>query len=373
MGMMGQFDSIMSNYTSINQPTQPKTEITVAQAQNGPWLPPIQRLFLYSASEWEAFTTEWAYYDLKASGNYIDLVRFGGADDHGVDIAGFVDDKGFEGVWDGYQCKHYKNPLAPADAKLEIGKILWHSFCKVYTIPRRYEFVAPKGIGTKLNGLLKNQTALHTDIVGTWKTVCRNSISSSGAIELEGDFLTYVNAFDFSIFGAVQPLDVIEGHRKSPYFISRFGGGFPGRPSVAPPPSDLKPNESRYVGHLLDAYAQHTKTSIPTPDVLKQWPLLKGHFDRQREAFYHAESLRVFVRDKVEPGTFEALQDEIFDGVINVQEASHVDGFACLNAVQIAAQELQLSANPIAPIAKVKDRHGVCHQLTNEDRLKWAK
>ena len=51
-----------------------------------------------------------------------------------------------------------------------------------------------------------------------------------------------------------------------------------------------------------------------------------GHFNRQREAFYQAESLRVFVRDKVEPGTFDRLQEEIFVGVIDTRDARHDDG-----------------------------------------------
>ena len=46
-------------------------------------------------------------------------------------------------------------------------------------------------------------------------------------------------------------------------------------------------------------------------------PKLKDHFRRQREAFYEAESLRVFARDSVPPGTFESLLDDIHDGVID--------------------------------------------------------
>jgi hypothetical protein len=44
---------------------------------------------------------------------------------------------------------------------------------------------------------------------------------------------------------------------------------------------------------------------------------LEGHFKRQREAFYHAESLRVFVRDKTEPVTFESLREQIYKGVVD--------------------------------------------------------
>jgi hypothetical protein len=100
---------------------------------------------------------------------------------------------------------------------------------------------------------------------------------------------------------------------------------------------------------------------------------LNGHFTRQREAFYHAETLRVFVRDKVEPGTFERLQDEVFHGVVDASNKDHADGYERVLAVTKASQDMQLVANPIAPIAQTQDRHGICHQLANEDRLKWTK
>ena len=86
---------------------------------------------------------------------------------------------------------------------------------------------------------------------------------------------------------------------------------------------------------------------------------MREHFHRQREAFYHAESLRVFARDTVPPGTFESLQEDIYDGVVDTHDASHPDGY------------LQITANALISCTKPKDRDGICHQLANEDRLRW--
>ena len=59
------------------------------------------------------------------------------------------------GVWDNYQCKRFLNrPIYPSDAWPEIGKILWYSFKGDYRAPRRYYFVAPRGVGTTLAGYL---------------------------------------------------------------------------------------------------------------------------------------------------------------------------------------------------------------------------
>jgi hypothetical protein len=139
------------------------------------------------------------------------------------------------------------------------------------------------------------------------------------------------------------------------------------------PPDVIDPSESRYVEQLLEAYSDHIKEPITVPTDLKRRTGLNGHFTRQREAFYHAETLRVFVRDKVEPGTFERLQDEVFHGVVDTNNEDHADGYERVLAVTKASQDMQLVANPIAPIAQTQDRHGICHQLANEDRLKWTK
>jgi hypothetical protein len=190
---------------------------------------------------------------------------------------------------------------------------------------------------------------------------------------LEGDFGAYVKKFDSSIFKPIAVREVVEQHRTSPYFIPRFGGGLPARPKPEIPPDEIQPHESIYVGKLLDAYADHTKEAVANVDALKKWGKLDQHFKRQREAFFHAESFRVFVRDKVEPGTFESLQEEIYDGVIDTHDADHSDGYQRVLAVTMIAQSIQIDAHPLAPSTLTKDRHGICHQLSNEDRLQWKK
>jgi hypothetical protein len=100
---------------------------------------------------------------------------------------------------------------------------------------------------------------------------------------------------------------------------------------------------------------------------------VQKHFRRQREAFYHAENLRVFSRDSVPPGTFEALQQNIYDGVIDVHDADHADGFERVRKVTETARQLQLTANALISCANPADRAGICHQLANEDRLTWKK
>jgi hypothetical protein len=357
-------------WNDISIPTPQSTQLTAAQVTHGPLIPPQQQLLLYSADQWEHFVQEWAHYCLKKL--YVQVQRFAGAGDRGIDVAGFADDKKLQGVWDNYQCKHYDHTLRPGDVWVEFGKIIWYSFSMEYTAPRKYYFVAPKGAGTGLSKLLADAEKLRREVITNWKEKIESGITSTQIISLEGALLAYVQAFDFSIFEARTSLQLVDDHRQTPHFAARFGGGLPARPEVPQPPSAIALGESLYVSLLLDAYADHTKAEMPDPGALKAWPKLQGHFSRQREAFYQAEALRVFARDSVPVGTFEALQGDIYDGVIDTHDAGHADGFARVVEVTKAARGLQITANPLISCTNPKDRDGICHQLANEERLKWS-
>jgi hypothetical protein len=359
----------MTDLTEIPEPQPSRTMLTAAQMQIGPPIDPLTRVLIYTAEEWEAFIHEWVF-SLKKK--YSKVLRVTGAGDRGIDVAGFTDDQLLDGIWDNYQCKHYEKPIAPHVAWPEIGKILWHSFNKHFTPPRAYYFVAPKEASTSLTLLLANAKNLRNQLIAAWdKSVC-GKISAT-PVPLSGEFAAYVHQFDFSIFKTMSLREVIEAHRQTTYFAARFGGGLPPRPIPSRPPSEIEPSEMRYVEHLLNAYAEHKKESAVSVQDLTKWETLKDHFRRSREAFYHAESLRVFVRDKVEPGTFEGLQEEIYLGIIDTHNAEYQDGYERVISVTNAAQGLALDAHPLAASTFPSDRRGICHQLANEDRLIWRK
>lgn len=363
-------DDADADFAEIALPPRSPTMLSASQVYSGPPIEPLTRIVTYDPGLWETFIDEWVS-SLKTK--YRKVMRYTGANDHGIDVAGFADEKYLRGVWDNYQCKHYRDAITPGTAWPEIGKMLWYSYREYFVPPRAYYFVAPRGTGTTLTQYLTNAPALKAALIQAWPKAAADKITSTQTIELEGDFAKYVDAFDFSIFQPMSPRELIEQHRETPYFIGRFGGGLPPRPTVGAPPTDLGEHESVYVGLLLAAYADHTKTAIPDLTALKTWRSLDEHFKRQRECFYHAEALRVFVRDKVEPGTFEGLQDEIYHGVADTAESDHTDGFERVKAVTQAAQNVPLDAHPLGASALVKDKRGICHQLANEDRLKWTK
>lgn len=109
-----------ASWMDINKPPSPATAVTAAQVANGPIIPPQQRLLTYSPDEWEGFVEEWAYYCLTTK--YAHVLRFSGAGDMGIDVAGFVGDERLLGVWDNFQCKHYGNAIRPSDVWLSSGR-----------------------------------------------------------------------------------------------------------------------------------------------------------------------------------------------------------------------------------------------------------
>ncbi|HBV0842228.1 Uncharacterised protein [Klebsiella pneumoniae] len=359
-----------ASWMDINKPPSPATAVTAAQVANGPIFPPQQGLLTYSPDEWEGFVEEWAYYCLTTK--YEHVLRFSGAGDMGIDVAGFVGDERLLGVWDNFQCKHYGNAIRPSDVWVEFGKIIWYSYKGEYTVPRRYYFVSPRGAGTSLSRLFSNDTKLREELLANWDKHVKNAITSTQEVLLDAKLRAYVDSFDFTIFDAKTALQLVDDHRATPVHTARFGGGLPTRPASEKPPQEVAATESRYVTQLFGAYSEHTGTIVTDPSALPL-PKLKDHFRRQREAFYEAESLRVFARDSVPPGTFEALLDDIHDGVIDTHDGNHADGYEKVCAVTKAARDMQITANALIICTNPKDRDGICHQLVNEERLRWTR
>lgn len=104
----------------------------------------------------------------------------------------------------------------------------------------------------------------------------------------------------------------------TPYHLARFGGARSPRDAIASPPADVAAEEARYVEQLLGAYAEQPPDATFDGSPFSHHALVGEHFQRQRFVFYSAKALRLYARDAVPPGTFEALQDDIHSGVIEV-------------------------------------------------------
>ena len=173
-------------------------------------------------------------------------------------------------------------------------------------------------------------------------------------------------------FSSKSHVELIKAHSSTPFHAVRFGGGLTPRPRSSRPPANPAAIESRYIRQLLDAYGDRLQVSLRNPAALGPHQFLENDFLRQRERFYHAESLRNFARDTVPEGTFDDLQDEVFQGVVDVAEGEHSDGFDRMRATVVQAARVPTTANALASVTKTQDRQGICHQLANDDRLIWV-
>jgi len=356
---------IQTSKPTMNYPTS----FRINHGQN---ILPIKRMEIFSAAEWETFIEEWL--DTKQK-QYIEIERFGGAGDKGRDVAAYVTDPKIKGhQWDCYQCKHYDHPLSPAEMYIEFGKIIYYSFIKEYPVPDKYYFVAPRGCGTSMTKLLQDPDSIKAAVKAKWITHIGGKIISGVQIDLTGTLLDYVEKFDFTIFDRIQPKKIIQEHSVHPNHLQWFGGGLPDREILdeAKIPSSIAANESIYVNELLTAYnSDHTETFTTINDIN---PVLKynNHFTRARIGFHHAEQLRNFSRDNLPNGAYDLFQDEIYNGIINIVEDEHKNGFDRVKKVETHSSTIAISSNAIKDVTNVKDKTGVCHQLCNDQKIKWV-
>lgn len=351
----------------LPQPPAP-TGVTAEFVAAGLPIPAIERLRIFSDRQWEEFVLEWAD-SLRIQ--YGRVERCGGAGDMGRDVVAF--DQADADVWDNFQCKHYKDPLAPSSIWVELGKLVYYSSIGEYSYPRRYVFVAPQGAGTKLSNLLRKPQKLKSELVANWGAYCRSGITSTMPVELDAALSAYLDGLDFSIFDAIPPLRLIDQHAQTRWHAARFGGGLPSRPTVAPPPATVADHEANYVRALLDAYGDHLKVQMPSAEDLASHADLGEHFGDSRLEFYSAEALRAFSRDTLPPDAFEELQDEVHGGIRDELRGDHIDGYRCVMAVTKTARLLPIPGHPLAERLSVRDRAGICHQLANDKKVRWTR
>lgn len=363
------------------QPLEPNAASVVpsaAQVAGGIPIPRVRLLQIMSPDDWEGFTEEWLSFH-KAKGTYQSVKRFSGPGDLGLDIVAFTESVGFAEPWDSYQCKHYSHALTPKDVYGEIGKIIYHSFQRTppfnqtCCVPRRHVFIAPFGVGITLGRLLRDPKRFKEEVRAKWQSHCVPALGSGINAPLSGALLVYFDSFDFSIFDDRTAVELVEEHAQTPFHAPRFGGGLPPRGEPDAPPADPTEAESLYLRKLLDAYGNHLGKPVAGREELTPHPELDEHYDRQRVLFYSAESLRNFARDRTPPRTFDSLQSDVYNGVIDVCEASHTDALERLRKTVTAAGQLDVNGNALVGVARVADKQGICHQLANDDRLIWMK
>ena len=331
---------------------------------------PINKVRIMEENEFEQFTLEWIY--ACKSPLYERVVKIGGAGDKGRDVIGYFEDN----TVDYYQCKHYKEPLAPSNFYLEFGKLCYFTYKKEIKVPKNYYIVASNDVGSSLMSLIENPNKISEELIKNWDKHCKDKITKTVKVDLDDAFIAYIKAFDFSIVSTYPIAKIIDEHIHTVYGSIRFGGESVDIGEVKAPDDHFANYEMKYITALLKAYSEELDVQIDTVEALKAYSRFFTHFGRQRKDYYSAETIRRFVRDTLTDGKqFDVLKNEIYDGIIDVHEQAYESGYKRLvadltQAVKINTTKSLLDSKLNCVSNSV--RKGVCHMLVNDDKIRWV-
>lgn len=366
--------SVTNTLTELQEPTPwPGANARLLGIGAGLPVDPLKRLAQFSPDEFENFVKEWAFGYLQKQGYAKEVQRRGGAGDKGRDVIVWLDESDVQPRrLEIYQCKRYESSLGLPKAAPEIAKLLYYTSIGDFTIPEKYYFVTHQGLTGELQDLLDAPTKLREKIIEGWEGYAK-LITSTKTITLSDALEDYINQFDFSIFKAKHPHELIEEHRQTRYHLVVFGAPLIERPAPPEPPSDVAEKEARYIEQLYEVIASNLNVNITSvPDFAHS----KFHtvlFTRSRLTFYSAEGLFELARDQfANTALFDSLLDEFGDGLFYTYSEVNDKPIERLKKTVTAAQSLQLGAHPLVPHMNANDREGMCHQMANKDKLNWC-
>ena len=331
---------------------------------------PIKQVQIMNEDEFERFITEWLCGCKKSK--YTNVLRIGGAGDKGRDVIA----KNTDGSVDVYQCKHYESPLTPSQFYIEFGKLCYYTYKGDVPIPKHYYIIASHGIGQKLAAIIEKPKSIVSSLIQNWESCCQDKISKTCKIVLDDALLHYIESFDFSIVEYYPMENIIDEHLGTVYGTLRFGGRQVKKLAVLHPPEVQEKSEMTYIKALMDVYSEKAGGKIIDLTDLKNFSKWYDHFTRQRKDYYAAETIRRFVRDTLtDSNQFIILEDEIYDGIVDVYEMEYASGFERLNGV--LSQAVQVNTTKSLLDRKLnyignKERKGICHMLTEKKGLKWV-
>lgn len=346
----------------IPEPQCSSEEITALDLEKGMPVLPLDRMRIMDNDTWEDFTLELVYQWKK---EYKKVTRCGGGGDMGRDVIAYNDDG-----WENFQCKHYGRKLNVADAVLEIGKVIYYSYKNEYTLPNKYYFVSPEGNSTDLIKTLNSVELVKKELISRWDKICREKITKKNKIELDGDFLDYVeNKVNFSIFDDIPPMRLIELHHETRYYLLRFGLINKKRPKLVKAPEKIAERESTYIEELLNVLSQKS-VEVFDLDNIKLNVSMNKELKSARNNFFAADSLDKFSRDWL-PDGFIDLKDECYEAISATVNQSHKDNYERYLKTSEQSVNVDYNSHPLTHYIKTQDKKGLCHHLVNDGEISW--
>ncbi|MFL5844349.1 MAG: ABC-three component system protein [Solirubrobacteraceae bacterium] len=342
----------------------PPPRLTSGELLAGAAQSPMRRLSNMEPTQVEELVLHWLHETQRD--RYKRLMTVGGTGDQGRDVIAYIDD-GPNADWDNFQCKRYAKALSPQDAVKELIKLIFYTHQGAYSVPRRYYFVAPKGVSEQTRKLLANVTKLRARIAKDWTNFGEQLCPLA-------DVQAHLDTFQFPALDVVKGEEIIlslQGKQIYPIF---FGGGLSKpRPEDMKPPATVADHELGYVECLVEAYDEDSSGAVGDLAAIEADETYGSHLRSSRREFYCAESLREFSKDVLvaEHKQYGDLQQQVHDGIDPVVRSEFKSGYARVLAVTAQAAAVQLDDHPLTPVLKVADRKGICHQLANDGTVRW--
>jgi hypothetical protein len=216
--------------------------------------------------------------------------------------------------------------------------------------------------------MLLNPDKFRAEVIATWNMRVAGKVVEGEKHLLAGDLAAYVQAYDFTSFTFATLDEILDDHRRTAYWASRFGGQLP-PPNPGHAPEMVAPEETIYVGKLLEVYSETTGLPIACVEDLSAHAAWGDDLQKQRVRFYDAEAFMATYRDQTEPGTIESFADQILDAIDPALALASSAHGRLSTALSVAGQVTPASV--LAAQAKIRVKQGVCHQLANADRVTW--
>jgi hypothetical protein len=322
-------------------------------------------ILIMDDTELEQFCRQWVD---KRSG-YVEVHRCAATGDKGRDVVGFLSLQRHEGPWDNFQCKQYRTPLDVTQGLRAVGKVLYWASRGEFTTPRRFYFVAPKGLNQKLAALIDKPGEFKKTLISKWEASCGKAIIKDQNLPLDQPLLDVINAFPFHEIHKITIDELMDDASIIPLLVEHWGAD-PGQYPAGIVPALVGEQELKYLRALVDAYSERENVIFADHEAVfahnEHGPDLRAH----RERYFEADAFQKFYRDNTSATIIKTFRNEIHFGIRDKLKAATSDTLARIEAVMSQAAIVS-PAGPLAKYAYVPVKQGVCHHLVSDDEISW--
>ena len=324
----------------------------------------------------EELIKKWIVRLIRHSDEYVGFDRPTASADEGRDAVGFLTERRYEGPWDNYQCKHLKRALGLSTFLVELGKMFHYASQGVFTLPRRYFFVAPNAAVRDVSRAVDMPSTIGRMLVEQWDAHCLRGITKAGAPLTEA-IREAIAAYKFENVHLWKVTDIIEQPHMRGVMCEHLDIDPGAAPSLREEDIPLTPgdDERGYIAQLIKVYGGHRGQQFEDHDAVLADPAYSPQITRARRQFLDRKAFRLHFRDNLDGAVLDRVDQDVFDGVYDCY-LGHGEGskYRRLLGVIERAAGVEVSG-PLGKHRRVTPsvKQGVCHYHAGDGKmlLQW--